>query len=199
MGSSVLRCAQRIFLGLGIALVAYAGGTTAYAGIYQRYHLWTFQQEIAAPESSKEPAREEERDLKEGDVVARLEVPRLGITVMVLQGTSEETLKVGAGHVPGTPHPGAEGNAAIAAHRDTFFRKLEGIIPGDIIRYVTVRRTYEYAVDSTEVVDPEDTRPMESRGRSELTLITCYPFYFVGAAPKRFIVHARPDSADQAK
>ena len=96
--------------------------------------------------------------------------------------------------MPGTPLPDAEGNVAIAAHRDTFFRKLEEIRPGDSIQVATVGRTYDYVVGSTETVDPEDTRVLESRARSELTLITCYPFYFVGAAPKRFIVHALPIS-----
>ena len=85
-----------------------------------------------------------------------------------------------------------DGNSAIAGHRDTFFRKLEGIRAGDRIRFSTVNRTAEFVVDSTEIVEPEDTEVMESRGYPELTLITCYPFYFVGSAPHRFIVHAHP-------
>ncbi len=128
--------------------------------------------------------------------MGRLEIPRLGISVMVLHGTEDATLTLAAGHVPGTPSPGGDGNVVIAAHRDTFFRKLEGVQAGDRIRILTVGHTYEYMVDSTETVDPEDTQVMESRGRRELTLITCYPFYFVGSAPKRFIVHARPLSND---
>ena len=112
--------------------------------------------------------------------------------MIVLQGLETETLILGAGHVPGTPLPGVEGNVVIAAHRDTFFRKVEGILPGDSIQFATASGTWEYIVDSSETVDPEDTRAMESRAREELTLITCYPFYFVGSAPKRFIVHARP-------
>lgn len=132
-------------------------------------------------------------DLREGDLIGKLEIPRIGISVMIHHGMEEHTLTVGAGHVPATPLPGGvEGNVVIAAHRDTFFRKLERILPGDSIRVATVRRTYQYVVDSTEIVDPRDTRVMESRDLQELTLITCYPFYFVGAAPKRFIVHARP-------
>ena len=202
--SLVLRFAQRLFLWVGVAALAYAGGTAAYAGIYQRYQSWKFErarmsaiernlkQEVAVPQIIKAAIVEEAVDLREGDVVGRLEVSRIGISVIVLQGIDEDTLISGAGHVPGTPLPGAEGNVAIAAHRDTFFRKLQGIRPGDSIQVATVRRTYEYVVDSTEIVDPEDTQVMESRARPELTLITCYPFYFVGAAPKRFIVHARP-------
>ena len=202
MYSSVLRFAQRLFLWLGVAALAYAGGTAAHAGIYQRYQSWKFErarvsatarnlkQAIAAPKVIEAAVVEEAVHLREGDLVGKLEIPRIGISVMVLQGLEEDTLILGAGHVPGTPLPGAEGNVAIAAHRDTFFRKLEGIMTGDSIHFATVRRTYEYVVDSTEIVDPEDTQVMESRARPELTLITCYPFYFIGSAPKRFVVHA---------
>src|SRR6185295_7070511 len=105
---------------------------------------------------------------------------------MFFQGTEEKTLLLGAGHVPGTPSPGLEGNVVIAAHRDTYFRKLESIRPGDSIQVATVRRTFDYVVTSTEIVDPDDTQIMESQAREELTLITCFPFYYVGAAPKRF-------------
>jgi len=131
-------------------------------------------------------------DLAEGDLVGRLEVPRLHISVMVLHGTEDRTLVAGAGHVPGTPSPGGDGNVVIAAHRDTFFRTLERVVPGDRIQIDTAIWHHEYIVESTEVVDPNETRVMESRGRRELTLITCYPFYFVGPAPRRFVVHARP-------
>ena len=192
MRSSVLRFSRRLFLAAGLIMLAYAGGTVAYADLYQRYQSWKFEQEIAAPKAAKAPVVQEAADLREGDLVGKLDIPRIGISVMVLHGIDEDTLIAGAGHVPGTPLPGAEGNVAIAAHRDTFFRKLERILPGDSIHVATVRQTHEYIVDSTEVVDPENTQVMESRSRPELTLITCYPFYFVGAAPKRFIVHARP-------
>ena len=192
MHSLVLRFAQRLFLWLGVAALSYAGGTAAYAGIYQRYQLWKFQQEAAELKVIKSAIVEKTVDLREGDPVGKLEVPRIGISVIVLQGMERGTLIAGAGHVPRTPLPGAEGNVVIAAHRDTFFRKLEGILPGDRVQVATLRRTYEYVVSSSEVVDPEDIQVMESRARRELTLITCYPFYFVGPAPKRFIVHARP-------
>lgn len=192
MRSSILRLAQRLLIAAGFAMLAYTGGTIAYAEVYQRYQSWKFAQKIDAIEVTNAAVVAEPGDLSEGDLIGKLEIPRIGISVMVLQGMEEETLRVGAGHVPGTPLPGAEGNVAIAAHRDTFFRKLEGILPGDSIQFATIRQTYEYVVDLTEIVDPEDTQVMESRDRPELTLITCYPFYFVGAAPKRFIVHAHP-------
>jgi sortase A len=191
MHSSGLRFAQRLFLWIGVAALAYAGGTIAYAGIYQSYQSWKFGQEAAAPEVIKALV-EATPDLHDGDLVGKLNIPRIGISVMVTQGMEEAALIRGAGHVPGTPSPGADGNVVIAAHRDTFFRKLEAIRPGDRIQITMLRGTFEYVVDSTEIVDPADTEPMESRDRQELTLITCFPFYFVGAAPKRFIVHALP-------
>ena len=195
-----MRFAQRLFLWFGVAALAYAGGTAAYAGIYQRYQSWKFEgarasaiaQNLAVPKIIGAAVVEEAADVQEGDLLGKLEIPRIGISVMFLQGMDEKTLLLGAGHVPGTPSPGAEGNVVIAAHRDTFFRKLEAILPGDSIKVATVRRTYRYVVISTEIADPEDTRSMESRDRKELTLITCFPFYYVGAAPKRFVVHALP-------
>jgi len=177
---------------LGVSALAYAGGTIAYASIYQSYQSWKFGQEVAAPELIQAALVEEAPAFHDGDLVGKLNIPRIGISVMVLQGMEESALILGAGHVPGTPSPGADGNVVIAAHRDTFFRKLEGIRPGDRIQITMVRGTFEYVVDSTEIVDPADTEPMESRDHRELTLITCFPFYFVGAAPKRFIVHALP-------
>ena len=223
MHSSVLPFAHRLFLSLGVATLVYVGGTAAYAVVYQRYQSWKFEGalvtatarnlkrarvsaiarnlklEAVAPTVIKAGIVEEAAGLREGDVVGKLEVPRIGISVMVLQGIENDTLTVGVGHVPGTPLPGSDANVVIAAHRDTFFRKLEGIMVGDSIQFATVRGTYGYVVDSTEIVDPEDTQVMESRARAELTLITCYPFYFVGAAPKRFVVHAQPPSDERLR
>lgn len=191
MRTIVLHRVRKLFIWVGVALLAYAGGTTLYAGIYQRYQSWIFDQHIALPAAIPAGITGAAAGLHEGDLLGKLEVPDVGISVMVFQGTEEKTLKVGAGHVPGTPLPGDDGNVAVAAHRDTFFRKLEGIRSGDGIQFETLRRTYDYIVDSIEIVDPEDTEVMDSRAHPELTLITCYPFHYIGAAPKRFIVHAR--------
>jgi sortase A len=128
----------------------------------------------------------------EGDILGRLEIPQLDLSVMVLQGTEEKTLAAGAGHITESPLPGVSGNIAIAAHRDTFFRNLKDIQINDEIRLSTLNRTYDYRVRATAVVDPEDTQVVSFHGEDELTLITCYPFYFVGTAPKRFIVYAAP-------
>jgi sortase A len=190
MTTEPLRFIQRACFWFGVVTLAYAGGTAVYAEIAHRYQSSMFDKARAAVsvrETIDGPA-----DLREGDTMGRLEIARLGISVMILHGTEPATLTLGAGHVPATPSPGGDGNVVLAAHRDTFFRKLEGVRTGDRIQILTVRQTYEYIVDSSETVDPEETRIMESHGRRELTLITCYPFYFVGAAPKRFIVHASP-------
>lgn len=165
-------------------MLMYAGGSLVYGRVSQMEASQRFGRDVIA--SARHP------DLAEGDLVGRLEVPRLRISVMVLQGVEDRTLVAGAGHVPGTPSPGSDGNVVIAAHRDTFFRTLERVVPGDRIQIDTATWRHEYIVESTEVVDPHETRVMESRGRRELTLITCYPFYVVGPAPRRFVVHARP-------
>ena len=183
--SPILRDVYRLLLWTGVVVLAYVGGAAAYADAYQRYQSWEFQQAV----STGVPAT---ADLHEGDLVGKLEIPRIGLSVMVLQGMEERTLAVGAGHVPGTPLPGLGGNVVIAAHRDTFFRKLKDIVPGDRIRVSVAARKYEYKVVSTEILDPADAWVMASAHTfEELTLVTCYPFYFVGGAPKRFIVHAR--------
>ena len=190
IASHARRVAQRACVGFGVAALAYAGGTAVYAEIAHRYHSSMFDKALAGAALPRTVERAP--DLREGDMMGRLEIPRLGISVMIRHGTADATLTLGAGHVPATPSPGGDGNVVLAAHRDTFFRALEGIRTGDRIRILTQSQAYEYVADSAETVDPEDTRVMESRGRQELTLITCYPFYFIGSAPKRFIVHASP-------
>jgi sortase A len=128
--------------------------------------------------------------LSEGALVGRVEVPRLSVSAVVLEGVSSETLRVAAGHVPGTAMPGEAGNAAIAAHRDSFFRPLEGIRDGDQIVVTTPAGKQTYHVVATEIVRPEETRVLDPTPEERLTLITCYPFTYVGSAPMRFIVTA---------
>ena len=191
MMQATSRLIQRILILLGVSLLVYAGGSVLYAGIYQKYQAVKFDRELAAPQPMDAAKTLAMTELQDGDVVGKLEIPDVGISVMVFQGDEENTLRLGAGHVPGTPLPGAEGNVAIAAHRDTFFRKLEGIRTGANIQFETLRRSYSYVVESTEIVEPTEMRVIESRDRSELTLITCFPFHYIGSAPQRFIVHAR--------
>ena len=122
--------------------------------------------------------------------LAVLSVPRLGIEVPVYEGTDDLTLNRGAGRIAGTARLGEAGNVGIAAHRDGFFRKLKDIRKGDRIQLSADRANFEYVVDDIEIVDPSDATVLRPRAKQSLTLVTCYPFYFVGDAPKRYIVHA---------
>lgn len=122
--------------------------------------------------------------------LGRLEIPRIGMSAIVKEGGDEKTLSRAVGLVPGSPHPGDDGNVILAGHRDTFFRPLRKIKIGDRIRFALPSETYEYEVKTVMVVDPSDTAVLQSKGIDELTLVTCYPFRFVGTAPDRFIVNA---------
>ena len=123
-------------------------------------------------------------------VIGRIDIARLGVSVVVVEGTAARTLTRATGHIAGTALPGQPGNVAIAGHRDTFFRPLQGIQRNDVITLTTVRGEYRYRVLSTKVVNPLDVSVLIPDGGEILTLITCYPFYFVGPAPDRFIVRA---------
>lgn len=125
-----------------------------------------------------------------GGLVGRVDIPRLGLGVIVIEGTSITTLRRAVGHISGTALPGQKGNIAISGHRDTFFRPLRDIEQNDIITLTTLAGEYRYRVVSTKVVDPTDLSVLNSSENEILTLVTCYPFYFVGPAPKRFIVRA---------
>src|SRR5438477_7400849 len=128
---------------------------------------------------------------RHGEVIGRLEIPRVNVSVIVLEGSDSSILDVAAGHIPGTALPGLRGNVGIAAHRDTFFHSLREIRPQDRLSFKTPVGIFEYAVESTEVVEPSDTGVLRQTASQELTLVTCYPFNYIGDAPKRFIVHAR--------
>jgi LPXTG-site transpeptidase (sortase) family protein len=109
---------------------------------------------------------------------------------MVLEGDDPRTLARGVGHIPGTALPGWSGNVGFAGHRDTFFRALQNIRLGDDILVTTLQGCYRYRVVSSEIVSPDETRVLDASAVPSLTLVTCYPFYFIGSAPKRFVVHA---------
>ncbi len=122
--------------------------------------------------------------------VAVLSIPRLDLEVPVFNGTDDLVLNRGAGRIAGTAGPGEAGNMGIAAHRDGFFRRLKDIHMGDGIELATGRETFLYHVDDIVIVAPSDVSVLRPRPVSSLTLVTCYPFYFVGDAPQRYIVHA---------
>ena len=139
--------------------------------------------------SAKPPVRQA------GDVIGRLEILPLGLSVPMTAGIESSSLLRGVGHIEGTAFPGGLGTLGLAGHRDTYFRPLRHIQTGMDIRVTDGSGTYHYEVDSTEIVTPEQVDVLAIRSRPELTLVTCYPFDYIGAAPNRFIVHAHLLSA----
>ena len=119
-----------------------------------------------------------------------LSIPAIHVRVAVFNGTSDRLLDLGAGRVPGTARTAGDGNLAIAAHRDGFFRGLKDIEVGDELSFTSKQGTHNYTVMELSIVDPTDISVLESTVNPTITLITCYPFYFVGSAPQRFIVRA---------
>jgi sortase A len=148
---------------------------------------WHQQRSVAA--TSHAPALVPDGTAIKG-LIGRIDISRLGLSVVVIEGTTAHTLRRAAGHIEGTALPGEQGNVGISAHRDTLFRPLKDIHQGDIIMVTTPGGEYRYQVVSTKVVSPENTSVLDSDGSEILTLVTCYPFYFVGPAPDRFIVRA---------
>ncbi len=139
-----------------------------------------------------QPAPHRAIGYQQGSAIGRLEVQRIGLSVVVLEGSDAGTLRLGVGRVRNSSLPGEAGNVVLAGHRDTFFSSLSQIRPGDRISLRTPEGTFPYTVDWTTVVNPQDTKVIRPTAQPALTLVTCYPFAYVGAAPKRFIVRATP-------
>jgi sortase A len=127
--------------------------------------------------------------------IAVLRIPKLRLEVPVLEGTDDLSLNRGVGWIDGTARPGERGNLGIAGHRDGFFRGLKDIGTGDTMTLETLAGSEDYVVDGIRIVNPEDTFVLDATAEPVLTLVTCYPFYFVGDAPQRYIVRAVRQSA----
>ena len=187
-----VRVAQYGLTAIGVAALGYCAVTWVEARFYQareaRYFAHQLERENmpAAPHHVPRAVAAPE----EGGLVGRLEIPRLGVSVMVAEGVESADLKRGVGHIPGTALPWQRGNTAIAGHRDTFFRPLRSIHRGDIITLGTLEGVYRYRVISTKVVGPEDVQVLDPTARDTLTLVTCFPFDYIGSAPERFIARA---------
>jgi sortase A len=198
-------------------------GSIAESALYQRWQNWAFDHQLQGQPAGFDRFLTEQRDnlvnfvarpgqrrtvlppaghsrtvvrlMPDRSLVGRLTIPRLHLTAIVREGIAEKTLRVALGHVPGTALPGMPGNVGVAGHRDRLFRPLRQIRRDDLIRLESLTGTYLYRVEKTEIVWPRNVSVLEVSAQPHLTLVTCYPFYYVGAAPKRFIVTARQISA----
>jgi sortase A len=175
---------------------ALALGFWAWEVVGAQLHFAAQDRRLQSLAAAAEPALERRlaaatrAEIERTGLIGRLEVPRLNLAVIVEEGIDRGTLRRAAGHVPGTALPGEPGNVVVAAHRDTLFRPLKDVRPGDEVRFVTPDGWFEYEVVKTEVVAPSRTDVLAPGPEGEATLITCYPFGFVGPAPQRFVVRA---------
>jgi sortase A len=183
-----LKCTQWLLFTLGFALLSYCVVMLVDARVFQLAESRQFERLLAvrvSPVSLSAPLPPPVDGL-----IGRMEIPRLGLSVIVVEGTSWKALRHAAGHVAGTALPGQPGNVGVSAHRDTFFRPLRNIRADDLITLTTLTGEYRYRVVSTRIVSPAHVAVLNPDGGEILTLVTCYPFYFVGSAPDRFIVRA---------
>jgi sortase A len=197
MIDSARRVAALIFIALGCGCLGWYG--------YQVYSRTTFQKQqraelarevqsapptAAPPAAAAAPTASENPPPAPTGVIGQLEIPRVHLSVIVMEGDDDATLKKAVGHLPDTPMPWSDGNSAFAGHRDTFFRPLKDVHAGDEIRVTGTRGTQVYRVRETRIVDPSDISVLAPTPQPALTLVTCYPFYYVGNAPRRYIVQA---------
>jgi sortase A len=186
--------ASKVLLTAGLVALAYvayvAVDTSAYQADRRRLFAETRSVTPAPGAAPSEPDKVRPTP-PDGAWLGEIEIPRLGIDVGIVQGESPRLLERAAGHVTETPLPGEMGNMVLAAHRDSFFRPLEHVRAGDEITVKTLDGDFHYVVESTIVVGQGDLWVLAPIGGRTLTLITCFPFRYVGAAPDRFIVRAR--------
>lgn len=184
-GTRRTRRPEWLFAAIGIALIAWCGFGAVQAKVYQTRESSTLDRIV----DKKKPVAPRSAKAK-NQLIGRLEIPRLKMSVMVADGDDEKTLRTAAGHLPDTPLPWEFGNSAVAGHRDGLFRPLRGVRVTDRMRLTTPRGNFQYVVSNIRIIEPNDLSVLVTKGQSSLTLITCYPFNFIGQAPKRFIVQA---------
>lgn len=184
---------SRGLIALGLLCLVYYSVITVHAWRYQRAAKSQVDQmvSIERPPAARAVVADIPKPLKAGELIGRIDIPRLKLSAAIAEGDDDKTLGKAVGHLPDTPLPWhRRGNVAVAAHRDGLFRPLEKIRIGDDVRVVTARGEYRYHVTKTHIVDPDDVWVIAPTATPTITLITCYPFSFVGNAPRRFIVQA---------
>ena len=182
-----LKWAQRALFACAALLLGYSGYAQADAWMFQRRESMNLDRLLR----DRRVASEGAPDAASEGLIGRLEIPRLRLSVMVFEGIDKTTFRRAAGHIPGTALPGQPGNVGLSGHRDTFFRPLKDLRIKDEVQIATLRGNFKYEVESLRVVEPEDVGVLAASADNVLTLVTCYPFYYVGPAPQRWIVRAR--------
>jgi LPXTG-site transpeptidase (sortase) family protein len=185
---ALLRWSKRALLAVGIACLGWSAVVALQAVAHQREQRSVLNAMLTV--APLLPVDTATRPLERGSLVGALEVPRVGLSAMVLEGDDDATLRVGIGHLPDTPPPWQRGNSAFAGHRDTFFRTLQHVREGDRLSLTTTYGEFQYRVRETFIVGPEDLWVLNPTDSQTLTLVTCYPFKYVGPAPRRFVVQA---------
>ena len=183
--SRLLRWSEAVLLAAAAGMLGYCAFVLVDTWSFQRQASQAFDRQLQ-PAPPPGPAADAITGL-----LGRMEIPRLGMSLIVAEGTDETTLRRAGGHIRGTALPGSPGNVGIAGHRDTLFRPLRNIRQNDVITLTTLQGEFRYRVVSTQIVSPSDVDVLNSDGHEILTLVTCHPFYFVGPAPNRFIVRAQ--------
>lgn len=190
---------DRILMAAGMTLLAWCAVVIVDAEQAQKRQRTELNRVLATPETpagtasaSARRVTADKKGVSRGGLIGSLEIPRLRLSAMVVEGDDDQTLRRGIGHLPDTPLPWEKGNSALAGHRDTFLRAMKNINAGDEIRLTTPHGTFTYRVREMAIVKPDNLSGLSRTDDSTLTLITCYPFNFVGNAPKRFVVRAWP-------
>jgi sortase A len=198
---SILRWIRVLFLALGATMLGFVGYSFLDVTVFQAYQNWRLDRALTnlrsgpgttgtTPALISSAAAAVRAPATPGTALGRIQISRIDVSVIIVEGTDEVSLRRAVGHISGTALPGEQGNVGLAGHRDTFFRSLRKIRQKDDITLTTVNGVYHYQVDSMKVAAPTDGDVLIDSGGSVLTLVTCYPFYFVGSAPNRFIVRA---------
>jgi sortase A len=196
----------RLLIWLGVLALGYVGWAFLDSKVSQSYQASRFHQALnsqkasvdngehvavsAMSDADKDKQQSRGVAAREGVPLGQLGIRAIGLEVVILEGNEDETLRRSVGHIPGTAMPGEGGNIGIAGHRDTFFRPLRNIQISDEITLTTLKAMHRYRVEYTQVVEPENVGVLDDSKDAILTLVTCYPFTFVGSAPQRFIVRA---------
>jgi sortase A len=186
-----MRALERVLFLAAVAALGWYGAVSITAAREQAAlsdELERSRVTLQASPPSREPRA---AALEPRALVGRIELPRIKLSALAREGVDTRTLRGSAGHVPGSALPGESGNAAFAAHRDTFFGPLRDVRRGDEIAVTTAQGEFRYVVSGMRVVDPSDVSVLRASTEPTLTLITCYPFDYIGSAPRRFIVTAR--------